>query len=322
MPPPLRLWIATFLLARSVTAVAEGFNIQAADDAQSGLIFFFEGPESSSLGLGPQDPLRIGGGEQSLSFTFQGQGNALLGALLGRQYAVEAFVLGSANFLTFEGQENGFIDTRLGLSMIGDGNAFKFSQAPDSAEILEVSAQVEVIGGANTISLSSGDDASYDWRVLGADHQVTLDQTEARDTAFSLFWAGEQNLGGFSFNETSEISAAVLVEGIRNEVTLALSESNVGNLSLSILGADSRVNFSTLNSHGFTYGIDLIGDRNLIKLQASEVSDHNALLLLRGDDNRIDILQKQLQGGRLTVDIEGSGNSLEVLQSSELEGPR
>ena len=321
MRPPLRLWISMFLLAWCNAAKPEGFNIQAADGAQSGLTFFFEGPESSSLGLGPQDPLRIAGGEQNLSFTFQGQGNALLGALLGRQYAVEAFVLGSANFLTFEGQGNGFIDTRLGLSMIGDGNAFKFSQAPDSAEILEVSAQVEVIGGANTISLSSGDDASYDWRVLGADHQVTLDQTEARDTAFSLFWAGEQNLGGFSFNETSEISAAVLVEGIRNEVTLALSQSNVGNLSLSILGADSRVNFSTLNSHGFTYGIDLIGDRNLIKLQASEVSDHNALLLLRGDDNRIDILQKQLQGGRLNIDIEGSDNSVGILQSSEFEGP-
>ena len=321
MPAPLRLWIATFLLARSVTAAAEGFNIQAADEAQSGLTFLFEGPESSSLGLGPQDPLRIGGGQQSLSFTFQGQGNALLGALLGRQYAVEAFVLGSANFLTFEGQENGFIDTRLGLSMIGDGNAFKFSQPPDSAEILEVAAQVEVIGGANIISLSSGDDAFYDWRVLGADHEVTLEQTEARDTVFSLFWAGEQNLGSFAFNETSEISAAMLVEGIRNEVTLALSQSSVGSLSLSILGADSRVNLSALNSHGFTYGIDLMGDRNLIKFQASEVSDHNAQLRLRGDDNQIDILQKQLQGGRLTIDIEGSGNAVGVLQSSEFEGP-
>lgn len=321
MLPPFRPCITLFLIAWSIEAIAEGFNIQAADEAQSGLTFFFEGPESSSLGLGPQDPLRIGGGEQSFSFIFQGQGNALLGALLGRQYAVEAFVLGSANFLTFEGQENGFIDTRLGLSMIGDGNAFKFSQAPDSAEIREVAALVEVIGGANTISLSSGDDASYDWRVLGADHEVTLEQTEARDTVFSLFWAGEQNVGRFSFNETSEISAAVLVEGIRNEVTLALSQSSAGGLSLSILGADSRVNLSTLNSHGFTYGIDLIGDRNLIKLQASEVLDLDTQLLLRGDDNQIDILQKQLQGGRLTIDIEGSGNSLGILQSHEFEGP-
>jgi hypothetical protein len=205
--------------------------------------------------------------------------------------------------------------------MIGDGNAFIFSQAPDSAEIREIASQIEVIGGANTISLISGDDASYDWRVLGADHEVTLDQTEARDTVFSLFWAGEQSLGNFSFNETSEISAAVLVEGIRNEVTLALSQSSVGNLSLSILGADSSVNLSSLNSHGFTYGIDLIGDRNLIKLQASEVSDLEAQLLLRGDDNQIDILQKQLQGGRLTIDIEGSGNAVGVLQSSEFEGP-
>lgn len=321
MLPPFRPCITLFLIAWSIEAIAEGFNIQAADEAQSGLTFFFEGPESSSLGLGPQDPLRIGGGEQSFSFIFQGQGNALLGALLGRQYAVEAFVLGSANFLTFEGQENGFIDTRLGLSMIGDGNAFKFSQAPDSAEIREVAALVEVIGGANTISLSSGDDASYDWRVLGADHEVTLEQTEARDTVFSLFWAGEQNVGRFSFNETSEISAAVLVEGIRNEVTLALSQSSAGGLSLSILGTDSRVNLSTLNSHGFTYGIDLIGDRNLIKLQASEVLDLDTQLLLRGDDNQIDILQKQLQGGRLTIDIEGSGNSLGILQSHEFEGP-
>jgi len=319
--PLLRLCIAIFLLAWCNAALPEGFNIQAADEAQSGLTFFFEGPESSSLGLGSQDPLRIGGGEQNLSFTFQGQGNALLGALLGRQYAVEAFILGSANFLTFEGQENGFIDTRLGLSMIGDGNAFKFSQAPDSAEIREVTAQVELIGGANTIALSSGNDASYDWRVLGADHEVTLEQTEARDTVFSLFWAGEQNLGSFAFNETSEISAAMLVEGIRNEVTLALSQSSVGSLSLSILGADSRVNLSALNSHGFTYGIDLMGDRNLIKFQASEVSDHNAQLRLRGDDNQIDILQKQLQGGRLTIDIEGSGNAVGVLQSSEFEGP-
>ena len=321
MAPLLRLCIAIFLLAWCNAALPEGFNIQAADEAQSGLTFFFEGPESSSLGLGSQDPLRIGGGEQNLSFTFQGQGNALLGALLGRQYAVEAFILGSANFLTFEGQENGFIDTRLGLSMIGDGNAFKFSQAPDSAEIREVTAQVELIGGANTIALSSGNDASYDWRVLGADHEVTLDQTEARDTVFSLFWAGEQNLGDFSFNETSEISATVLLEGIRNEVKLALSQSSVGNLSLSLLGADSRVNLSTLNSHGFTYGIDLIGDRNFIKLQASEVSDLEAQLLLRGDDNKIDLLQRQLQGGRLTIEIKGSGNSLGILQSSEFEGP-
>jgi hypothetical protein len=318
---PSRQLIAFAFFAWSTTAIAEGFNIQAADGAQSGLTFFFEGPESSSLGLGPQDPLRIGGGEQDFSFTFQGQGNALLGALLGRQYAVEAFVLGSANFLTFEGQENGFVDTRLGLSVIGDGNAFEFYQPPESAEVREVTAQVEVIGGANTLSLSSSDDGTYDWRILGADHEVTLDQTETRDTAFALFWAGEQNLGNFSFNETREIAAEMLLEGIRNEVTLALSQSSVGSLSLSILGADSRVNLSTQNSHGFTYGIDLIGDRNLIKLQAMEVSDHNAQLLLRGDDNRIDILQKQLEGGRLTIDIEGSGNALSILQSSEHQGP-
>lgn len=321
MLPPFRPCITFLLIAWSMEAIAEGFNIQAADQTQSGLTFFFEGPESSTLGSSPQDPLRIAGGEQNLSFTFQGQGNALLGALLGRQYAVEAFILGSANSLSFAGQENGFIDTRLGLSVIGDGNSFQFSQPEASGEVRELNAQLEVIGGANTISLSSGDDAAYEWRILGADHEVVLQQTEARDTEFSLFWAGEQNLGGFSFNETSEIAAAVLAEGIRNEVILALSQSSTGSLSLSILGGDSRVDLSTLNAHDFIYGVDLIGDRNLVKLQASEVAHIDAQLSLRGDDNRIDILQKHLQGGRLTIDIEGSGNTLGLMQSSEVDSP-
>jgi hypothetical protein len=310
-----RLTLSVALALGPLDGMADGFNIAAPDAAQTGLLFVFQGPESSSIGASSDAPFTVGGGAQDLDFFFEGPNNALLGTLRGAQLAVDVNFGGGSNVIDFQTQDNGIEVSAITLAVTGDGNRLNFLQEEGTLELREFQFNLELIGGANQFTVQSNEISQYAWAVTGADNIFSVTQTETLLTSQEMQWLGDQGSAAFDLIASSEITLATAVDGTRTQLTQRFERVDQAWGNTVVQGDDNVLSLSATNVSGLTYDLSLRGNGNAVEVIAENGVAPRFAIEISGDRNALSATLRDMDDASIRVLLLGSDSQLEIEQT-------
>lgn len=280
------------LLAGGVLASPSGgadFNISAPDENQRGLLFVLQAPASTVVGA-ENDPFTVGGGTQTLDFTFDGAANQLQGTLRGAALSAELQIAGNLNEVRFETLDGGLVASELGLRASGDLNTFTLTQER-VLEIRELDLDYTVVGSSNTIAVSPSDGTLSEWSVDGVGNAFSDTLVDSLDVFDTLFWQGSNGLLTRSATFSDGLEQIVTVVGDENVLAFDYASALDSSVTVDVAGLGNALTLSLDDVVGAVVDLRVLGDRNSVVTLSRSTRNAVIRLRLNGSGNEVTIRQ-------------------------------